>query len=311
MPRYLVTGGAGFIGSHLVAALVGQGDHVVVLDNLESGKTSNLNGVDGEFHLIEASVTDVDAVAEAARGCAGVFHLAAMPSVARSVDEPLESHAANATGTINVLEVARREGLRVVYAGSSSAYGDQPVAVMSEDLRENPLSPYGAAKLSGELNCRVFANVYDLPVVVPRFFNVYGPRQVPDSPYSGVVAAFCFALMRGEAPRVHGTGKQSRDFTYVGDVARGCILAMEASFGGCETINLACGGSHSVLEILNLLKSHAGVEVEPVFEAARAGDVEFSKAEITRAQRLLGFEPQVSLFDGLRATYDWYRSEYA
>jgi UDP-glucose 4-epimerase len=157
----------------------------------------------------------------------------------------------------------------------------------------------------------VFSRVYDLPVMVTRFFNVYGPRQVPNSPYSGVVAAFCFALMRGEVPVIHGTGEQSRDFTYVEDVVRGCILAMQASIGGCHTVNLACGGSHSVLEILDVLKAHAGSDVQPIFEAPRRGDVRNSRADISKAREVLGFTPGVDLSTGLKATYDWYRSEYA
>jgi UDP-glucose 4-epimerase len=173
------------------------------------------------------------------------------------------------------------------------------------------MSPYAAAKLSGELYCRVFANVYDLPVVVTRFFNVFGPRQVPDSPYSGVVAAFCLALLRGETPRIDGDGQQSRDFTFVGDVARGCILAMQARLPGCHVINLACGGSHSVLDILRGLQTHAGVAIEPVFAPARAGDVLHSRADVSLARELLGFAAEVSLFDGLELTYDWYRSVYA
>ena len=233
MPRYLVTGGAGFIGSHLVGALLAQGDRVTVLDNFLSGKRSNLAVLGGDIDVIEGDIVVAADVEKAVTGCRGVFHLAAVPSVARSVEEPLASHAANATGTITVLDVARKRGIKVVYAGSSSAYGDQTAAVLGEGLREGPLSPYAAAKLSGELNCRVFANVYGLPTVITRFFNVFGPRQEPDSPYSGVVAAFCLALIRGQAPVVHGTGEQSRDFTFVADVARGCILAMRTDLDGC------------------------------------------------------------------------------
>ncbi|MCA8956735.1 MAG: NAD-dependent epimerase/dehydratase family protein [Planctomycetes bacterium] len=311
MPRYLVTGGAGFIGSHLTEALLANGDSVVVFDNFSSGKRGNLEHLDGPFEVVEGSITDLAALDAALRGCQGVFHLAAVPSVPRSVKYPLESHEANATGTILVLDAARRAGCKVVYAGSSSAYGDQDVAEKHEELRERPMSPYAAAKLAGELNCRAFANVYGLPIVVTRFFNVFGPRQVPDSPYSGVVAAFSLALLRGTTPVIHGTGAQSRDFTFVADVARGCILAMQSALDGCHVVNLACGGSHSVLDILRGLAHHAGVTVEPEFLPARTGDVMNSRADITRARELLGFAPQVSLLDGLRITYDWYRSVYA
>jgi UDP-glucose 4-epimerase len=310
MSRYLITGGAGFIGSHLSAALLDAGQEVVVLDNFASGKRSNLEGMSGGLDVIEGSILVQEDVQRAAKGCDGIFHLAAVPSVERSVREPLANHEANCTGTVTVLDVARQHGLKVVYAGSSSAYGDQEVANKHEELRESPLSPYAAAKVAGEMYARSFANVYGLPVVVTRFFNVFGPRQVPDSPYSGVVAAFCFALLKGQVPIVHGTGEQSRDFTFVGDVARGCILAMQTPLEGCNVINLACGGSHSVLDILNGLKINAGVDVEPVFEPSRAGDVKHSRADISRAQELLGFEPQVSLLDGLKNTFDWYRSVY-
>lgn len=311
MTRYLITGGAGFIGSHIASAALAQGSQVVVLDNFLSGKRENLEDLQGDLDVIEGSVTVADDVARAARGCDGIFHLGAVPSVALSVERPLASHEANSTGTITVLDVARKQGIKVVYAGSSSAYGNQEPRVLREDLREGPLSPYSAAKLSGELYCRSFANVYGLPIVVTRFFNVYGPRQVPDSPYSGVIAAFCFALLRGNRPIVHGTGQQARDFTFVKDVARGCLLAMEASTEGCQTVNLACGGSHSVLDILVELKLIAGVDGEPTFEPSRVGDVMYSQADVSRARELFGFESEYSLASGLRETFDWYRRVHA
>ena len=230
--RYLVTGGAGFIGSHVTQHLLGRGAAVTVLDNFSSGKRSNLEdlGGDGELSVVDGSVTEPDDLARAMEGVDGVFHLAAVPSVVRSVEAPVESHEQNATGTLLVLDAARQRGARVVYAGSSSAYGDVDVQTQHEALRENPLSPYAASKLAGELYCRAFAEVYGMTVVVTRFFNVFGPRQVPDSPYSGVVAAYCFALLKaseGVRPRIDGDGSQTRDFTYVEDVARGCRLAME------------------------------------------------------------------------------------
>jgi UDP-N-acetylglucosamine/UDP-N-acetyl-alpha-D-glucosaminouronate 4-epimerase len=311
MAKYLITGGAGFIGSHLAHAALAGGHAVAILDNFSSGKHENIEAVGDGLEVHEGSITSPEDVARAAAGCDGIFHLAAVPSVARSVEEPLMSHEVNTTGTVTVLDVARKSGIKVVYAGSSSAYGNQEPRVLGEDLREGPLSPYAAAKLSGELSCRAFSNVYGLPIVVTRFFNVFGPRQVPDSPYSGVVAAFSLALLRGERPIIHGGGLQSRDFTFVADVARGCIMAMQASTEGCHTVNLACGGSHSVLDILQVLKSCAGVELEPIFEPARIGDVMYSQADTTRAGELFGFQPEYSLADGLKETYDWYRSVYA
>jgi len=306
--RVLVTGGAGFIGSHMVRGLLARGDGVTVLDNFCTGSAANLEGLDGDLRVIEGSIVDPKAVAGACEGARGIIHLAALPSVSRSVEAPLESHEATCTGALVVLDEARRKGLRVVYAGSSSAYGDQDCEYKREDLREAPMSPYAAAKLAGELYCRSFAKVYDLPVVVTRFFNVFGPRQVPDSPYSGVVAAFCFALLRGTAPRIDGDGGQTRDFTYVDDVVQGVLKSLDADTRGCHTVNIACGQTHSVLELLNILKQHAGSTVEPAFAPPRTGDVRNSLADISRARELLGFAPTITFAEGLRRTYDWYRS---
>jgi len=311
--RYLVTGGAGFIGSHLVERLLGQGFSVTVLDDFSTGRRDNLAGIAeplrARLRVVEGSVTDPAAVAAAAADCAGVFHLAALPSVARSVEKPIESHAANSLGTIVVLDEARRARRKVVYAGSSSAYGDQDAPRKHEALRENPLSPYAATKLAGELYCRTFARVYGIPVVVTRFFNVYGPRQVADSPYSGVIAAFCHALLYGRRPRIDGDGSQSRDFTYVDDVARGLVAAMRATTTGCEVVNLACGGSHTVLELLETLQDIAGVRVEPEFAPPRPGDVRHSRADVSKARALLDFSAQVPFAEGLKRTFDWYRSQ--
>lgn len=226
----------------------------------------------------------------------------------------MESHEQNVTGTLQVLDAARGRGVRLVYAGSSSAYGEDQTEAKHELLREDPLSPYAATKLAGELYCRSFAEVYGMTIVVPRFFNVFGPRQVPNSPYSGVVAAYCFSLLKageGVRPRIDGDGTQTRDFTYVADVARGCRLAMEAPVGGCQVVNLACGGRHSIRELLEVLTKCAGVDVEPEFAPTRKGDVRHSMADISRARELLGFEPEVSFADGLQRTFDWYRSTYS
>lgn len=313
--RYLVTGGAGFIGSHLTEHLLETGAAVTVLDNFSSGTHANLDGLGPDLKVVEGSVTSPDDIARALDGVdGGVFHLAALPSVVRSVEEPAESHEHNATGTLLVLDAARHRELRVVYAGSSSAYGEVDVAAQHELLREDPMSPYAATKLAGELYCRVFAAVYGMSIVVTRFFNVYGPRQVPDSPYSGVVAAFCFALLNAEdgvRPRIDGKGDQTRDFTYVTDVALGARLAMESGVKGCEVINLACGGTHSVADLLQQLIECSGHEVEPIFGPPRTGDIKRSMADTTRATEVLGFEPQVSFADGLQRTFDWYRSTYS
>ncbi|MBI5850164.1 MAG: NAD-dependent epimerase/dehydratase family protein [Planctomycetes bacterium] len=313
--KYLVTGGAGFIGSHVVELMLRRGHSVVVLDNFSTGKRDNLDQVrravgTGELLVVEGSITRAADVARAAGGCRGIVHLAALPSVVRSVEEPLESHDHNVTGTVTVLDRARRDGIKVVYAGSSSAYGDQDAPYKREDMREMPLSPYAASKLAGELYCRSFARVYGLPIVVTRFFNVFGPRQTPDSPYSGVVAAFCFAFLRGKPPRIDGDGSQSRDFTYVSDVARGVLLALETPTTGCETVNLACAGNHTINDLLSILRGHAGSNLQPIHAPPRTGDVMHSRADISRIETLLGFAPEVSFAEGLRLTFDWYRRTY-
>ncbi len=309
--RFLVTGGAGFIGSHLVHHLLGNDRKVTVLDNFSTGLRKNLEGLAGDLEVVEGGCQDEAAVAKAIQDVQGVFHIAALPSVVRSVEAPVESHDANVTGAAVVLDAARRNECKVVYAGSSSAYGDQDCEYKVESLREDPLSPYAATKLAGELYCRSFSKVYGMPTVVTRFFNVFGPRQVPDSPYSGVVAAFCFSLLRGTVPRVDGDGMQSRDFTYVEDVVRGLGLAMDADTQGSHVANLACGGSYTVLDLLRILKEHAGSKVEPQFAPTRNGDVRDSKSDSSYAAALFGFAPQVSFEEGLRRTYDWYRSEYS
>ncbi|MGE3175625.1 MAG: NAD-dependent epimerase/dehydratase family protein [Planctomycetota bacterium] len=314
--RVLVTGGAGFIGSHTVATLLRRGRKVTVIDDLSTGTRANLDGphlegLRGDLEFVEGSIVDQAALDRAMRGVDRVVHLAALPSVARSLEKPLDTHHACATGTAQVLFAAHRHKARVVYAGSSSAYGNQQEQWKHEAMREDPLSPYSAAKLAGELYCRSFARVYGLPVVVTRFFNVFGPRQTPDSVYSGVVAAFCFALLRGRQPRIDGDGGQSRDFTYVEDVVDGVLLALDADTRGCEIVNLAYGRSCTVTELLQELCRVAGRTVEPVYAPPRAGDVRHSLADVTRAKSVLGFAPKVGFAEGIQRTFDWYRSQYS
>jgi UDP-glucose 4-epimerase len=308
--RVLVTGGGGFIGSHLVHALLARGRKVTVLDNFSTGKRQNLAGMQGDLDVVEGSVAVGADVARAIRGVGAVAHLAALPSVPRSIERPLDSHEACATGAVQVLFAAQQNGARVVYAGSSSAYGDQDGQFKHEAMREDPLSPYAAAKLAGELYCRSFARVYRLPVVITRFFNVFGPRQTPDSPYSGVVAAFCYALLQNRAPRIDGDGLQSRDFTYVEDVVDGIQLALEAKTEGCSIVNLAYGQTCTVLDLFRELRRISGRDLEPVHAAPRKGDVRHSLADVSRAKSLLGFSPRIGFAEGLARTYDWYRSQY-
>ncbi|MFN9333579.1 MAG: NAD-dependent epimerase/dehydratase family protein [Planctomycetota bacterium] len=310
--RVLVTGGAGFIGSHVVEMLERSGRDVTVLDDLSTGKRANLDGRKARF--VHGSILDPVAVADAFTDVDRVVHLAALPSVARSVERPLDSHQACATGTLMVLDAARQRGARVVYAGSSSAYGDQQAPSKREDLREDPLSPYAAAKLAGELYCRAFALVYGLQVVVTRFFNVFGPRQPADSPYSGVIAAFCRALLDGRPVRIDGDGLQSRDFTYVEDVVAGVIQALDADSGGCVTVNLAYGSSTTLLDLYAALCELArpclgGRPIPPPTHAApRRGDVRHSLADASRAAATFGFAPRIGFTAGLRRTFDWYRT---
>jgi UDP-glucose 4-epimerase len=311
--RVLVTGGAGFIGSHVCHELRRRGHAVVVLDDLSTGNRANLDGLGVE--LVQGSVADPDAVARAMRGVGRVVHLAALPSVARSLERPLDTHHACATGTATVLHAAAGAKARVVYAGSSSAYGNQDVLHKHEGLREDPLSPYAAAKLAGELYCRSFARVYGLGVVVTRFFNVFGPRQPADSPYSGVVAAFCRALLAGKAVRIDGDGQQARDFTYVEDVVQGVLRCLFADSSGCETVNLAYGQSTTVRDLYDRLAAMAarvpgaGPQPAPIHAPPRAGDVRHSLAATDRAKDRFGFVPTVGFAEGLQRTFDWYRQQ--
>jgi UDP-glucose 4-epimerase len=308
MARYLVTGGAGFIGSHLVEALVAQGDEVRVLDNLSTGFWHNVAPFRDQVEFFEADVTDIDAVAAAVAGVDCVFHQAALASVPRSVERPLDTNAACVTGTLNVLDQARRAGVRrVVYAASSSAYGDQPFSSKREVDLPSPLSPYAVAKLAGESYCHAFYHTYGLETVCIRYFNVFGPRQDPNSPYSAVIPLFITALLSGHRPVVYGDGQQSRDFTYVANVVQGNLLAATAPGAPGKTINVANGRATSLLQLLELLNEILGTAVTPDFRPPRPGDVKHSLADITRAQQLLGYEPSVSFEDGLRRSIDYYR----
>jgi UDP-glucose 4-epimerase len=306
----LVTGGAGFIGSHLVEGLLGRGHQVRVLDDLSTGKIANLNTVRDRVEVIEGSITDPAAVARAVQGREVVYHLAALPSVARSVEEPVLSHEVCATGTVRVLDAARRAGVRrVVYAASSSAYGDIPGAVRREDEPVSPMSPYAAAKLAGEHYCRCFTTVYGLETVRLRFFNIFGPRQDPKSPYTGVIALFIAAMADGRRPRVDGDGLQSRDFTYVENAVQAVMKAADAPAVAVGNVyNIGNGGSTTVLDLIKHLNQLLGSDLQPEFGPARPGDVRHSQADISRARRDLGYEPAVPFVEGLRRTLDAYRA---
>jgi UDP-glucose 4-epimerase len=308
--KCLVTGGAGFIGSHLVDGLLEQGQQVRVFDNLSTGKRANLAAVQDRVEFLQGSITDAAAVARAVDGCEVVFHLAALPSVTRSVEAPLESHEACATGTVNVLEAARKAGVRrVVYAASSSAYGDIPGAVRQESEPVSPMSPYAAAKLAGEFYCRCFTTVYKLETARLRFFNIFGPRQDASSPYSGVIALFTAMMMEGRVPRIDGDGLQSRDFTYVANAVQAVIKAADAPAAVGNVYNIGNGASITVLDLVQHLNTILGTHIQPTFGPTRAGDVRHSQADITLARRDLGYEPAVPFQEGLRRTVEWCRNK--
>ncbi len=309
MATFLVTGGAGFIGSHIVDALVARGDTVRVLDNLSTGNRDNLAEVAGQVEFIEGDVSDQAAVAGAIQNVDYVFHQAALASVPRSVEAPLDSHHACVTGTVNLLDQARQAGVRrVVYAASSSAYGDQPTSSKRESDLPSPLSPYAAAKLASENYCHAFYHTYGLETVCIRYFNVFGPRQDPDSPYSAVIPLFITRLLAGESPLVYGDGLQSRDFTYVANVVQGNLLAVTAEQAAGKTINVANGRSTDLLSLIRLLNQFLEVDVQPAHEPPRAGDVRESLADISLARKVLGYEPRVGFEEGLRRSIDYYQA---
>jgi UDP-glucose 4-epimerase len=303
----LVTGGGGFIGSHLVEALTARGRRVRVLDNFSTGLRSNLAGVHPEPEIIDGDLADPAAVTRAVAGAEIVFHLGALASVQKSVEDPPATHRVCATGTLNVLDAARKSGVRrVVYAGSSSAYGIPVGDVQTEADPIRPLSPYAAAKLAGELYAQAFAATYGLETAWVRFFNIFGPRQRADSPYSGVIAIFIAAMSAGRPPTVHGDGLQSRDFTFVTDAVQALIKAAETPGVSGRFYNVGTGRSITVLDLVAALNHLLGTNIVPRHAPARAGDVRHSRADISRARQELGYEPTVSFEQGLDQTLRWY-----
>jgi nucleoside-diphosphate-sugar epimerase len=311
--RFLVTGGAGFIGSNLAEALLAAGHHVRVLDNFLTGKRENLAGLAqryGEsFDLREGDIRDPAGTRKAMEGIDYVLHQGALPSVPRSVADPVLSNEINVAGTVNVLVAARDAGVRrVVFAASSSAYGDTPVLPKRESMNPNPKSPYAAQKLAGEHYMRIFHEVYGLETVSLRYFNVFGPRQDPKSMYAAVIPRFITCALRGEPPTVYGDGRQTRDFTYIDNVVQANLAACSAPKGACGGVfNVACGERVSLLDILEIVYALAGKRSDPVFEPSRPGDVRDSLADISRARDVLGYDPKVPFRDGLRKTLEWFR----
>jgi UDP-N-acetylglucosamine/UDP-N-acetyl-alpha-D-glucosaminouronate 4-epimerase len=315
--RYLVTGGAGFIGSHLVEALLRRGESVVALDDFSTGRRDNLAAAilarpqnSAEPEVIEGDIRDLATVRRALRGVQYVLHQAALPSVQRSVEDPLATHEVNVTGTLNLLVAAREVGVRrFVYASSSSVYGDNPTMPKVETMTPAPLSPYAVSKLAGEHYCRVFHGLYGLETVALRYFNIFGPRQDPNSQYAAVVPNFVTAALAGRAPTIYGDGLQSRDFTFIDNVVDANLKSCEAPVGAAgRAYNVACGSAATLLDLLGILERITGSRLRPIHEPPRQGDVKHSLAAINEARDRLGYEPKVDLEEGLRRTVRAFRA---
>ena len=306
---YLVTGGAGFIGSNLARKLAVDGINVRVLDDFSTGKRENIAGIEG-LEVIEGSLLDYDTIKRALEGAEFVLHQAAIPSVPRSVADPLKSNEANVTGTLNLLEAARASDVkRFVFAASSSAYGDTEVLPKVEDMPPDPLSPYAVGKYTGELYARVFASIYKLPTVSLRYFNIFGPYQDPASEYAAVIPKFIQLMLKGESPTIYGDGEQSRDFTYIDNAVEANLLACRSEkVGTGEVINVACGERYSLNDLVQILNEIIGTDIKPLYSEARPGDVRHSMADITRARELLGYKAGVDFRKGLKRTVEWFSS---
>ena len=319
MSKYLVTGGAGFIGSHLATALVERGDRVRVLDNFSTGDEANLAhlevgelGSDAPVELIRGSVNDVAAVQAACEGVRGVFHEAAQVSVPQSLEDPVESYEINVTGTLKVLDGARRAKVeRFVFAASSAAYGDSVELPKREDMDADPVSPYGTGKLAGEELLRVFGRCYGMHTVALRYFNIFGPRQADDSPYTGVIALFARALFSDQSVKIFGDGEQTRDFTHVSNVVQANLLALEANVDPGAIFNIGTGVQVSINELYARMAEQIGSSVQPSYLPARSGDILHSLAAIEKAEKALGYEAKVSWQDGLKETVEWYRERFS
>jgi nucleoside-diphosphate-sugar epimerase len=310
MAKYLVTGGAGFIGSHIVRRLVAQGDQVSVVDNFLTGSRSNLSGVLDKVELIEGDIRDAELMRDVMKGVEYCLHEAALPSVPRSVEDPATSNEINVDGTLNVFLAAKEAGVkRVVYASSSSVYGDSPTLPKHEELPTRPLSPYAITKLAGELYANAFHSLYGAPIVSLRYFNVFGPGQRPDSPYAAVIPIFLSLMTAGKPATIHGDGEQTRDFCYVDNVVSANLLACSAPAEEVSgrVFNVACEERHTINELVAGLNDLLGVNVEPVHTTPREGDVRDSLADITRARRHFGYDPAVKFAEGLDLTVKWFQ----
>lgn len=309
MDKFLVTGGAGFIGSNICKKLVSQGCFVRVIDNLLTGKKSNLAAVSDKIEFLKADMGDETAARAAMKDIDVVLHQGALPSVPRSVDDPAETHRHCVDATFTLLLTARDAGVkRFVYAASSSAYGDTPTLPKTETMLPMPLSPYAAAKLFGEYYCSVFSGVFGLETISLRYFNVFGPNQDPASQYAAVIPAFVTSILKDQPPTIYGDGEQSRDFTYIDNIVEANLLAARARQTAGQVINIACGQAVTVNEIIDMINKSLGKSVKPTYTDPRPGDVKHSHADITLAQNLIGYKPTVQFKDGLKLAIDWYRN---
>lgn len=311
MPEYLVTGGAGFIGSHVVETLVAQGGSVRVLDNFATGKRGNLDPLLGKIELIEGDLRDLPSVRKACQGVRFVLHLGAIPAVPRSIAEPLETHAANVTGTLHLLLAAREARCqRAIYSSSSAIYGDTPTLPKREDMAPAPLSPYALQKLTGEHYCRLFWQLYGFETISLRYFNVFGPRQDPNSQYAAAIPKFTTCILQGAPPPVFGDGEQSRDFCYVANVVEANLAACRAPRQACgEAFNVACGAPVTINETIREINRILGGNAQPQYLPRRPGDILHSHADISKAERLLAFRPRISFREGMEVTVRWFAAK--
>lgn len=315
MKKYLVTGGAGFIGSNIVKKILEQGDFVRIIDNFATGRKENIQEFLGNpnFELLEGDITDLEVAKKAVAGVDYVLHQAAINSVPRSIDNPLNTNNSNITGTLNMLLAAREAGVKkFVYASSSSVYGDNPELPKHEELPIKPVSPYALSKYAGERYSQIFWNMYGVPTVCLRYFNVFGPKQNPHSQYSAVIPKFIALLLKGEQPTVLGDGTQSRDFTFVENVVSANLLAAESSAEAHgQVFNIACGKEYSLNDMVKLISEYIGVEAKPTYDSARKGDIMHTRADISKAEKVLGYKPLVDFAEGLKRTVEWYKNHEA
>ena len=310
MEKYLVTGGAGFIGSNIVKKILEQGDYVRVVDNFSTGKKENIKEFisNPNFELLEGDLSNLDVAKKAVEGIDYVLHQAAIPSVQRSIDDPLKSNKTNVDGTLNMLIASRDEKVkRFVYAASSSAYGDNPQLPKKEDFPVLPISPYALTKYVGERYCQIFWRLYGLPTICLRYFNVFGPKQDPNSQYSAVIPKFITSLLKGDKPVVYGTGEQSRDFTFVDNVVAVNLLSAKSEKGFGEVFNVGCGDQASLNQLLEMLRDILGTNIKADYKEARLGDVLHSRADISKGQKILGYSPKIGIKEGLIKTVNWYK----